>query len=148
MTSPRNRKSFLLCFTLFLINKSCAIHTEESPVKLFDLTGFEGFWKFITWKVENEIFQSQKSLDLSLPLCQVSTKAVSCSSCACAFRNDVIQETLNQIDEIFKMGAQQALEMFGEDVTKIVAEIYEESIDPWVTEHFCENMIRLREGFN
>ena len=116
---------------------------EEANEGKIDLTGFQAFWKFISWKVENEMLQSQKSLDLSLPLCQVNTKSVSCSSCACSFRNDAIEDTLNQIDEIFTMGAQQALEMFGEDVTQIVADIYEESINPWAEDNSCSIILRL-----
>jgi len=119
---------------------------EEANEGKIDLTGFKAFWKFITWKVENEMFQTQNSLDLSLPLCQVTNKAVSCSSCACAFRNDAIEDTLNQIDEIFMMGAQQALEMFGEDVSQTVADIYEESINPWTADNSCSSMLRLSHG--
>ena len=41
------------------------------------------------------------------------------------------------------MAAQQALEMFGEDVSGRIADIYEESIDPWVAENTCLESIKF-----
>ena len=116
---------------------------EEANEGKIDLTGFNAFWKFIVWKALNEKDQSQGALDQSLPLCQLNSKSISCSACACSYRNDVIEETLNSIDGVFMMAAQQALEMFGEDVSGRIAEIYEESIDPWVAENTCIESLKL-----
>ena len=114
---------------------------EEANKGEIDLTGFEAFWKFITWKADNEIYQSDKSLEISLPLCQ-KYKAFSCSSCACSYRNDVIENTLEKIDEIFLLGSEEALEMFGEDVTNRVNEIYEATVNPWATENSCSTALK------
>ena len=43
---------------------------EEANKGKIDLTGFEAFWNFITWKVDNEMVQSEEILDISMPLCQ------------------------------------------------------------------------------
>ena len=43
---------------------------EEANIGKIDLTGFEAFWNFITWKVDNEMVQSEEILDISMPLCQ------------------------------------------------------------------------------
>ena len=114
---------------------------EEANKGEIDLTGFEAFWKYITWKAENEIYQSEKSLEISLPLCQ-KYKSFSCSSCACSQRNDVIADTIDMIDEIFLMALNQALEMFNEDVTNRVNEIYETVINPWAAENSCTNQLK------
>ena len=45
---------------------------EEANEGEIDLTGFQAFWNLVTWQVDNEIVQSSKSLDISLPLCETS----------------------------------------------------------------------------
>ena len=82
--------------------------------------------------------QSKENMDISLPLCSASeSTGLSCSSCVCSFRNDVIQQTLELIDMIFSVGKQQASNMFGEDVTDQVNDIYESEINPWISENSC-----------
>ena len=86
---------------------------EEANEGKIDLTGFQSFWKIITWRVDDEMSQSQKSLDISAPMCDQSEGFV-CSRCVCAFRNQVVEFTRSKIDQIFSMAAQEALDLFGD----------------------------------
>ena len=114
---------------------------EEANKGKIDLTGFEAFWNFITWKVDNEMAQSADILDISLPLCQQNLKSPMCSPCACSFRNDVISDVVNEINGIFDMAGQQAQDMFGEDVSQRVDDIFADRIDPWINENSCSESI-------
>ena len=114
---------------------------EESNKGKIDLTGFNSFWKLVLFQIEQEITATNGYLEISLPLCTLS-KSVSCSECACSFRNDVIQETLEKIDAIFSFASQQAQDMFGEDVSNRVNEIYETEINPWLSENSCSSIRR------
>ena len=117
---------------------------EEANEGKIDLTGFQSFWNIITFQVDNEMAKSQKSLDVSLPLCSGSkSNGFSCSSCACSFRNDVIQETLDKIDAIFSMAAQQAQDLFGEDVSNMINNIYDTEINPWISENSCSTKEKI-----
>ena len=116
---------------------------EEANEGKIDLTGFNAFWKLIVWNAQREIEKTQEDLDLSLPLCQFNLKSVSCSECTCSYRNDVIEESLDKIDELFMLGTQQALEMFGEDVSSRIADIYENYIEPWVEENTCKQSMKV-----
>ena len=104
-----------------------------------DITGFQAFWKITTWLVDEEMSQSQKSLDISAPMCDQSEGFV-CSRCVCAFRNQVVEFTRSKIDQIFSMAAQEALDLFGEDVTDEIADKFAEDIDPWSAENSCSNV--------
>ena len=115
---------------------------EEANEGKIDLTGFQSFWKIVIFQVENELAQSQSTLDVSLPLCSLD-KLVKCSECACIFRNDVIDQTLKNIEIIFEMSSKQSLQMFGEDVTDLIAEEYENVIEPWVTDNQCAGVTSL-----
>ena len=115
---------------------------EEANEGKIDLTGFQSFWKIVIFQVENELSQSQSTLDVSLPLCSLN-KLVTCSECACIFRNDVIDQTLKNIEIIFEMSSKQSLQMFGEDVTDLIAEEYEIVIEPWVTDNQCAGVTSL-----
>ena len=112
---------------------------DEANEGKIDLTGFQSFWKIVTFQVENEITQSQTNLDFSLPLCSVTTQ-ITCSDCACEFRNEVIDESLRIIDNIFEMAAKEAQQLFGEDVTDIVNEEYETIIYPWAESNQCDDI--------
>ena len=113
---------------------------DEANQGKIDLTGFQSFWKIVTFQVRNEMAQSKEKMDISLPLCSASeSTSLSCSSCVCSFRNDVIQQTLEVIDMIFSVGKQQASNMFGEDVTDQVNDIYESEINPWISENSCSD---------
>ena len=111
---------------------------EEANEGKIDLTGFQSFWRLVVFQVENELFKSQEDLDISLPLC-TGIKSKECSTCACSFRNDVVRQTFEKINNVIVLASQQAQDMFGEDVSGRVSEMYEAEIKPWMEENICSS---------
>ena len=104
--------------------------------------GFQSFWRLIELEVENELRESEKNLDLSLPLCDSHG---SCSLCACAFRNDLIEKTLRKIESTVSLAVQQAEDVFGEDISQRINEIYETKITPWKKNNSCSTILQLNK---
>ena len=101
--------------------------------------GFQSFWRLIELEVENELKGSEKSLNVSLPLCDGSA---SCSLCACDFRNDLIEKTLRKIESTVSLAVQQAEDVFGEDISQRINEIYEIKITPWRKNNSCSTILQ------
>ena len=113
---------------------------EEANKGEIDLTGFRTFWAVVCGTIERIMNDAQEDLDLTRDLCQVE----SCPQCVCSFRQDTIGSAKATIDHHIQLAIEEAFEIYNVDITRLVEDLYEEKISPWIESNSCpEERIKM-----
>ena len=66
-----------------------------------------------------------------------SLTGMECTGCVCAYRNQRVQKTVDDIQGMLSMARDEADLIFSKDITKEIHELQKDKITPWTTTTSC-----------
>ena len=104
-----------------------------------DLTGFDSFWTYIKQDIIAKLGRAAQDFSPISNNCEQISEVSGyiCSKCVCSYRNSLVQESMEEVQEELELAASQAESMFGVDVEQDVGEFYNEFILPWEAAQTC-----------
>ena len=118
---------------------------DEANNGEIDLNGFRAFWNFIQQELNSTLGITETELSPIESACtrwQAGEKLY-CSSCVCEYRNDVITDTVSQVESTLEIAKIEAMNLYGTDLTPYIEEymvkvmlIWQEKMECTPTRYF------------
>ena len=71
------------------------------------------------------------------PNCEQLATGYSCTNCVCSYRNEFLELTLNDIDDILTQANADSLNEFSEDISSQLEQFKSDMVDPWSIANYC-----------
>ena len=113
---------------------------EEANKGKIDLNGFSSFWTFTKQQIYATLRSVENDLKPSELACQIiveSEKNFKCSPCVCEYRNTLLDDTVEKVQDFLEYAKSQCMNLYGTDLSPYITEFMEEEILPWSQENSC-----------
>jgi hypothetical protein len=112
---------------------------DQANQGVIDLSGFHSYWAYKKQEV-------QRGLDivggeLNLGQCSRTDKSIICTKCVCSYRNTIIINTRQILENQLMYIAGEAIGLFQENIDDEIAELRRSIIVPWIEANTCNEVL-------